>query len=220
MAKFRKRNGKRFKRNGNGNYIRRQVGKNKAELKVLMKGVERKFHDRQNNVVVMTNQAVWASINDGIDQGFDQGDRVGNKINGKKIFIRGFFTNKGANAADCVCRIIIVRIPVPRITAPAVTRLLNDADNVNSFRLVTRDNEMIIMYDQTFAMDTTQMSLIPFKWSKKINTISEWTGATGSSTTITANTYGIYAFSTITDNPGTLDSPDFNFGVRYTYTDS
>lgn len=212
------------KRNKKGStYLKRQVGKNKAFIQTLKKGIEHKFVDTVDKVMIMDSSAGASdifTINAVINQGLLENSRIGDKINGKRIMIRGFFSNSGANAADCVCRLIIYRIKENRGATLTVNDVLSNADSVNSFYQTDSANNIDVMYDQKFAMDTTQMSLIPFKWRRRINTITNFNSTTtGLISTIEQNAYNIIVLSTITDDPGTLDAPNFNFDVRYSFTD-
>ncbi len=223
--------GKYLKRGKRGGYIKKQVGKNKADLKILKRSIERKFNSRIDQTIVMDNTPTLYYLNHDIIQTLavvgqpvtTQHSRDGDALNGKSIMIRGYFDNKGVapnnNTVDCICRFILYRIKKNRGQTPVFSRLVNNPDSVNTLRNVDRASAFDVMYDQTFAMDTTQMSLIPFKLRKKINTITTYDDNAGDVNGVQDNLYVIAVYSTVDDNEGVLDSPDFHFDIRYSYTD-
>ncbi len=212
MPGFSKRTFKRKKRKD-------QVKKNKKDIAYLKRGLEHKFVEDNDETINMDSTAAIYPLNDAITQGDTQTTREGNKVSNRKLSIKGYFANTGANAADCVCRIIIFKIKQNKGATPAIANLLNNVDSVNSHSQPNKTKDFSVFYDHTFTMDTTQMSLIAFKYDKVLRDSSQYLSDAGTVAGIDTNLYCMAVYSSITDNPGTLDSPSFLFDYRFSFID-
>lgn len=206
---------KRFKKRYKGSGLAR---KNYKDLKFIKKAIEVKFIDE-----VLSNQHLntTGTINhiNGVAQGDAQDERAGRKVQSRKIKIRGYINNDRGTPEDAVCRMMLVRVKQPKTLGTGLALLdLVKTSSVNSFYTPDGDNRFQVYFDHTFAMDTTQHSLIPFKITQKLNHEVLYTETTtgATETDIARNAMYLVYWSTVA---GTTNDPVVNMTVRYTYVD-
>ncbi len=134
----------------------------------------------------------------------------------KNLTLRGIIHNDHGTSEDCLVRILVFRMKIPNGATPTLTGNVLDALTARSLYKWNVRKQVEILYDNTWAMDTLQHSIIPFKIrlriNKKVNYIltTKAFGAMGSN--------GLY-FSIFSDIAGTTNNPQFDLAGRFTYID-
>ncbi len=209
-----------FRRNKrSGNKVVRQVFKNKAVLSRLKGAVERK--QRVTNVVVdddidTVSTVTYLTL---VNTGNVEETRDGDKIRLKSIFIRGFIHNDNTSPADGLVRIIVWRESAHNAVAtnPTIVNNVLETLTINSPQSWSRKNTNKIMFDNTFVLDTTQHSIVPFKIRLSgLNTALYYEGTGAGVADAIKNPFFIGYFSNITG--GTV-VPRMDFTSRMTFDD-
>ncbi len=158
----RSRHRRRFRQNG--------LGKVKKDIKWLKKNIEFKFADTTTTNIDASLAGTVSSLNL-IAQGDTVDTRIGDMITARRIVVRGKIENTNGTPVDTIVRIILFRTlrnngvltPLTELLAfggssiPLAWREMEDSDNIK------------VMFDTTFTMDTLTHSLIPFKLMYKLN---------------------------------------------------
>lgn len=191
------------------------IAKVKRDIKWLKKNVEFKFKD---TIVALANANTTGSTFtlNLVADGPLSSERDGEEVTSRRLMIRGFFHNDHGTPVDCICRILVWRQRAPNAVTPTVPMVL-DSVGVNSFRQMARKENIIVYLDNTFTMDTTQHSLIPFKFLKKLNHTVRYSGAGGTQADVFLNGLNVSFLSTVA---GTVNNPFVTFEARYSYCDS
>ncbi len=210
-----------FKRNRrSGNKVVRQVFKNKAVLSRMKGSIERK----QRVTVVTTNQPadttskiIYLTL---VNQGDAEETRDGNKIRLKSLFIRGFIHNDNSGTPeDGLVRIIVWRENAHNAVAtnPTLVNNVLETLTINSPQSWSRKNINKVMFDNTFVLDTSQHTIIPFKIRLSgLNTSLFYEGSTSAVADAIKNPFFIGVFGTVA--AGT-NAPQFDITCRMTYDD-
>lgn len=204
-----------FKRRRNG--LAKQVRKNARKIKKINAQVEAK----ESRISVVTNlelnevdSITTLSV---VAQGLDDDDRIGNTIFCKNIMIRGILHNDHGTPVDALVRLIVFRWKNPRSDVPATSSGVLESLAINSMRDWKERDQFVVMYDNTFSLDTTQHTKVPFKIRLKINKKIMFNASTKSATA--AETNGIY-ISSFSDVTGTTNNPRMDVQSRMTFTDA
>ncbi len=210
-----------FRRKKRYNRSRRKrsngLAKAKKDIKWLKKNVEFKFKDSEESAIQCnTTGAITPLATDAIVQGDSASERVGNEVTARRYHIRGYFYNTNGTPADCVVRVIIFRDKSPQGAAPGITELLVTGSLYAVSPYVIQESPRFKVYaDYTFSMDTTQHSLIPFKFTQKVNHQVKWaSGSVGE-----PNFNGWY-MATMSNIAGVIDAPRVLIYDRFSYCDS
>ncbi len=188
---------------------------NAKEIKWLKKNVEFKFKDTTFNDLDVNDASTTQTLNL-IADGPLVDERDGEEVTARRLMIRGFFHNDQGTPVDCIIRMIIWRqISVLGVTP--VLGMVNLSLDVDSLRHMARKENVVVYLDETFTMDTTQHSLIPFKFIKKLNHKARFQGTTGTQSDLFRNGINISLVSTVN---GVANDPLVNFTARYSYCDS
>ncbi len=210
MSRFRR---KRFR----GSKVTRQVFKNKAVLSRLKGAVERKSRlsrDEANLDIDATETHHMLTI---INQGDSDGTREGEKISIRTLFIRGFIHNDNSAAADGLVRIILWRQNQPQGADPVLVDNVLENIDINSPQNWARKSAVKVLFDNTFVMDTTQHTIIPFKIRLQGLTVKTfYEGSGGGTADAIKNHYYLGWFGT---NSGATIVPRLDYSCRVTYDD-
>lgn len=222
MPTYKKYRKRRYKK---GNYLKRQVYKNKSQLQTLNKAIEYKYQDVAVTTQGIHTTATFHCLNASITQSVTgQHSRIGNQLTAKKIRIRGVINNSHGTPADGVLRLILVRYKTASGRTPVFTDIFQtksvggDVSTILSFRNTEHMKDFDVMIDTTFAYDTVAHTQIPFKIVRKLKHNVEYndTATTGAVTTIESNSLWLVALSNHADEP---DSPLIGLEWRYTFSD-
>ena len=207
-ARKRKRKGKKS--------LAAQVRSNKAVLDGLRSGTEKKYRTQVSGNYDVNTTATVIPLT-GLGQGNTRITRMGTQAQLRKIFIRGYISNTHGTPQDCLVRLMIFKVEQPNLTLPVMTAILESFDINGLTNLNNMDNHQIV-YDHTFAMDTSLHSVIPFKWSKVFNHKMTYINAnTSDETGMEEHHYYMIIFS---DVAGTTNDPLANWQWRVTFADS
>ncbi len=194
-----------------------KVKRNSKLIKKLNASVETKAEEIAdiNSVDVNTTSAIH--IINAVAQGLDDNDRIGNNIFGKSITLRGTLENDHGTPEDCLVRVIVFRMKIPNGATPTLIGSVLEALEIESLYNWDNRKQYEILFDNTWAMDTTQHSLIPFKIRVKVNKKINYILTTKAFGAAGTNGYYIGFFSNIA---GTTNNPQITLRGRHTYEDS
>lgn len=207
------------------NTTKRQVFKNKADLKRIKNMIEYKFIDGE-----VLNDDVNSTMTTGVtplnlvDVGDTIHQRSGREITARRIFIRGSIRNNHGTPEDTIVRLMLIRWRdahgVPITPDNVLTNYASGStDGVYSNRATEFRSGMDIIMDTTFSMDTTQHSVIPFKINKKLSHNVLFSND-GTGTTIGDIYENPIYLMYISNASGTTNDPLINFQWRYSYCDA
>lgn len=92
-----------------------------------------------------------------------------------------------------------------------------DTVTINSLKRWVRQKMVDIVFDNTWAMDISQHSLIPFKINIKINKTQQFITTASTAAGQGTNSYYLIGFSDVT---GTTDNPQMSFTSRVSFDDA
>ncbi len=206
----------RFKRK-RGNGLKKTVYKNKQKIQLLSKAIEYKWFDRSLTNQDVNTVGVAHPINI-MAQGTNVSTREGNKLLARRVTIRGHFHNNHGTAQDCVVRMLLIRARDQNNVAQTINLVLDPGvTNVHSMLRDAHKHRFQILLDKTFAMDTSQHSIIPFYFTHKCKTVCTYNANTPSVTDIEDGAYYLMTYSTVV---GTTDDPRLDFTARFYYMDA
>lgn len=205
---------RRFKKRRYGKK-RSQFSKMKADVKLLKKSIERKFYETPNNSVDVNSTGSSVCLNT-IKQGHTVDDRIGNEVTARRLTVRGYFYNNHGTPEDCVIRMLIVRAIDQNNVKQEIGNVLKTI-NVNSHANSGNRKRFQILSDQTFAMDTSSHSIIPFYFTTKIKSTVIYSNDNGAATDIRTGAYYIMYFSTVS---GVTNDPLVSYISRFYYVDA
>ncbi len=144
-----------------------------------------------------------------------RGTRIGNQTINRKLTIRGVFDNSHGTEVDAIVRMIIFKSKDVSNVLPALTTVLS-VGNWRSHRNFDELYNIDVKYDVTFGMDTSQHTLIPFKYTLKMNNKAIYDAAGGTYTAVEANGYYMLLLSQV---EGTDHCPVLNAISRFYFQD-
>ncbi len=202
-----------------GSKLARQVYKNKKKISRVANIIERKFIDATSTDVEVNTTSAIVQLT-GVSEGVTTSTRIGDQVTGKSIMIRGFLDNNnhGGTNVDCICRIIVWRIRQGNGITPVIAdEILTNVD-VNAMQDWDKKMKNKMYYDQTFVMDTSQHSIIPFKIRlSRLNIKVRYQGTGAGLADAMDNNFMIGFFSTVA---GTVNDPQATFTSRFVYEDA
>lgn len=203
---------KRFKKS-----LRSKVEKNRRAIKAIVKSQEKKAKSRVIINGDMNTTGGYLYITN-IDRGDDDDERDGNIIYVKSIFARLGLKNTHGTPEDCFVRLILVRDKSPNNIALSIDDLLGVGWDVYSPINWDSKQKYQVYYDNTWAMDTSQHSMIPVKIRiDKINQQVTYDSTAGGTNDARDNAFYLVRLSTVA---GTTNDPLLDGEVRVTYYDS
>ncbi len=211
MARFKhRRSRRRFRKNG--------LRKVKKDIKWLKKNIEFKFKD-----LTVTNQdasnAPTLLLLNGVANGPLVVERTGDELTARRIVIRGKIENTNGTPVDTIVRIILFRERRVNGVVPVLGDVLAATGTaaVLSWRNMDDKNNIKVMFDTTFTMDTTQHSLIPFKLIYKLNHQTLYSGVGTGVSSIQTNGLFLVVISEVAAG---ANAPTVDFTSRYSFVDS
>lgn len=192
--------------------------KNFKMIKDIQKGIEYKYKDITAIEDDDVNTVAGIEFITPIAQNSGSSARVGSKVHLKKIKVRGYIRNTHGTSVDCIVRLMMFRVRHVDLAMPSIDQVLETANDVNSFREVNNTDNIVVYFDHTFVMDTSQYSILPFKITQKLDSVQKWEDANAGSDVTDLQTNGIFLayFSTVA---GTTDDPLISFRTRVNYCD-
>ncbi len=206
----------RKRRNGRGSYLKKQVGKNRAKIKLLAQAIEYKYHDVIAGADGM--DATGASICLNTPRvGTTSVTRVGDKVVARRLTIRGAILNVNGTPADCIGRIMILRARDQNNIAQTIA-MVNQIGTSDMYSHINNQNKQRfqILADKTYSLDTTSHSMIPFYFTHKCKSETIYSADTGAATDIKEGAYYIMYWSSATAG---ANAPTILFDSRYYYID-
>ncbi len=208
---------KRFSRRGGGK-LKAQVFRNKAKLRRLESSIERKHTDLTFTNVEVNTTGVVHQITD-IDIGATPTDitRVGDQIACKTIMIRGAVQNSHGTAVDNFVRILVWKNKAPLGVTEVIANNVLESVSVVSMQDWSHKQNINVLFDQMFVMDTALHTNIPFKIRlSNLKGQTRYEGSGAGQADAMNNHYYIGLFSTVA---GTTNDPLAFFNTRVTYDD-
>lgn len=197
--------------------LKSQVYRNKAKLKRLAAVIERKAVD-QTESLVDVNSVGGIEVLSSLTGGDSFNNRTGMAVVAKTITIRGFLHNNHGTPVDCICRLIVWKDKRPNGVAEVMPDNILRALEVNSLQDWEKKEGLRMLWDQTYVMDTSQHSIIPFKIRiSRLNTKVTYQGTGGGEGNNMTNHYYFGFFSTVA---GTTNDPLIDYDTRFTYDDA
>ncbi len=191
------------------------LGKVKRDIKWLKKNIEFKHVD-----ITTTDAACGTTSSNNLLNIVADGplvsERSGEEITSRRIMCRGVVENDNGTPIDCLVRLILWRKPSAGGDNVGITNILT-TENVNSMYNMDQKHNYKVYADETFAMDTSLHSLIPFKFVFKLNHTVKWSAATATESTLMTN--GIYLTALGTSTAG-ANAPTYTMISRYSFCDS
>ncbi len=206
----RKRKRSRFGRKTQAQAIR----SNTAKLQQIKSATEKKTVSVFDSSVHVNTTGIVIPLNL-CQQGKDEAERDGNKITTKRLFIRGRFVNTHGTPEDCIIRMIIFRRKDVSGVLPTSTTLLTTQDDLG---MMNKDHmhDYVIYHDVTFVMDTTQHSIVPFKWMKRLNLNVRFNAPQAVTASLEANGLFMWFYSTVA---GETNDPLVSYQLRHEFID-
>lgn len=199
------------------------VKKNAMAIKKIKKDVEYKRMDIVVNEspLTITQSGIFRLVN-GLYQGTEQDERIGSVVCNKKLHVRALFRA----SADCVVRFGILRWEdVNADSTPLAMSYIfqnvshggtANSGSVLAMKNIQNNNRYKVVYDDIISMDTTQFSIVPFVYTHKMNSKTEYVKDSTSSVQeeILKNAYFLYFATDRADSQPTVE-----LITRWTYTD-
>lgn len=215
----------RFKKKGKKKYGKPKytVKKNAMAIKKIKREVEYKRYDKvsHESATTITQNGIFVPLNT-LYQGTDQDARIGAVVNNKKLHIRALFEA----TADCVVRFGIIRWEDVNAddTALTMSYIFKNVDPsqtastnyILSMKNLENNSRYKIIYDDVVPLDTTQFSKVPWVYTHKMNSKTEYIkdSVTSLQEDILKNCYFVFFVTDIAAN-----QPTVKFISRWTYTD-
>ncbi len=203
---------------GNNKRKRRKrsgMSKVKKDIKWLKKNVEFKSRDQTFTDEELSTTVVPVRLNL-MGTGDTVSAREGNMIAARRILVRGFVSNDNGTPVDCVCRIMLVRQKQSAGTALAIGDVLLNA-TVNGPRNLDLASNIVVYADETFSMDLTTHSLIPFKFIFKLNNQVRYGTTAATEAGLEQNGINLIGISTVATG---ANAPTMTFDARFSFCDS
>jgi len=197
--------------------LARQVSRNKFKISKIANVIERKQiavaqTDQDANT---TGTIQTLSV---ISHGITQSTRIGDTIVIKSITIRGFLHNDQGTPVDNIVRLIVWKNLNPNGVTEVINANVLESVTVNALRDWDHKLRIKVYYDQTFVMDTSQHTLIPFKIRiAGLRSKVTYEGTGGGELDSMMNHYYFGLISTVA---GTTNDPLVDFDFRVTYDDA
>ncbi len=189
--------------------------KNAVAIKKLKKGVEHKYKSTSFAIEDIDTVGSIHYMNT-IAVGNDVETRNGNEVTATHLHIRGYVAEQGAGA-DGIGRLLIGRWRKKEDTRQIViTDFLNTVNIVSATNLLEAGNYKIY-YDETFPIDVSVHSNIPFKIDIKLNSVIKYNNdGVGDETDCITNALYIMFMSNIVSGE---NCPHLYASWRLSYTD-
>ncbi len=198
----------------------RQVYRNKKKISRVTGIIERKAIDATTTGADVNTTGATVQLT-GLSEGTAQSTRVGDQVTAKSIMIRGLIDNSVHDAGtpvDCLVRIMVWRIRNQNGTTAVITGQILEAVDINSMQDWQRKDAFKMYYDQTYTMDTSQHTIIPFKIRlSRLNLKIRYEGTGGGQGDAMNNHFYISFFSSVA---GAVNDPLITFTKRFVYDDA
>lgn len=213
------------RRRRRGNRLRKQVNKNSRVIKQLRKGQELKyidFYDTDTAFHQLTDAGNLKYLST-IAHGDTVHTRDADECVMRKIKIRGALINDEGTPTDGICRILVIRVRNPqKITWSLAKTLMNHSAGVGSvFSFLNPDYARMfsVIDDITIAYDADSYRNVPFKITKKLNSILKFDGVNGAYDECLSNALWMLAW---TDCPAVsaANAPHIDLEWRIFFIDS
>lgn len=183
-----------------------------------MVNVEKKFAD---NASGPTTLAFPTAADDpilcptAVAQGDTEQTRDGSKIRVKSLHLRGHCSWTSAAATPQRIRVIMIRSKVMDGDYPALSHLLKDATNFDSFRLIDESYNNYVLYDKIFCL-SDQKPEIQFTYNKSCSWPVKYIGTAANEASSGWGSVMIYAFT----DQITSNFPQIDIDTRIRYVDN
>lgn len=196
--------------------IAAQVSRNTLMLRQLRNTEEKKYLDTVVNLTVpIAGNAAQVVLLNGMSQGNTASTRIGNKVTMKGLQLRLNAKAGNGEADGQLIRFILVAEKKPEGSASAWTSICNSVDTLSNYSM-TLNNNMIVLWDETFAMDTSQFQLPIKKWIDLKGLVADYSrGNAGTVADFQQNS--IYLMVNTLNN---TVATDLDGNVRLRYTDA
>ncbi len=205
-----------YRKRKRGSYLKRQVSKNKRQLKNIARAIEYKFFDKDHAASSMDTTGETDVIN-AMVLGDNVNTREGNKILMKRITVRGLILNINGTPVDTIVRLVIFRAKNQNNANQTILLLTQDGPgNINTMMRHEHYKRFQVLADKTFALDTTAHSIIPFYFTHKCNVVCQYSANTGATTDIEDGAYYVGFWGS---NAASANTPTITFSSRCSYLD-
>jgi len=144
--------------------IAAQVSRNTLLLRRLRNSEEKKYLDTAVNLTVaIAGNAAQVLLLNGLAQGNTASTRIGNKITMKGLQLRLNAKAGNGEADGQVVRFLLCAEKKPEGSASGWTSICATADTLANY-FMTLNNNMIVLWDETYALDSSQFQLPIKKW--------------------------------------------------------
>ncbi len=211
MPKFKRR----FRKKGG--YLKRQVGKNRAKIKLLSQAIEYKYYDL--DVAADGCDTAGAShVLNPIQQGDSVSMRTGDRVLCRRVTVRGAFLNVNGTPADCIVRMLILKARDQNNTKQTLAHVLQDGPSaIYSMIFDQHKHRFQILADKTLSLDTTTHSMIPFYFTHKCKSVCTYNANAGAATDIEDGGYYVMFYGTAAAG---ANAPTVSFTSRFYYMDA
>ncbi len=194
------------------------LAKVKKDIKWLKKNIEFKIADTVTTNISVSTTGTITPLNL-IKQDIGTDERIGSEITARRIAIRGKIENTNGTPVDTLVRIILFRERRVNGVITPLAELLSfgGASIPLSWRQMQNSDNIKVMFDTTFTMDTLTHSLIPFKLMYKLNHQVRYGGVASTIASLQTNGMFIVALSEVTAG---ANAPSMDLSARYSYVDS
>ncbi len=197
---------------------KRGLIKVKKDIKWLKKNIEFKFLDTVDTNISASLAGTITPLNL-VGQEVGSSNRIGDEITARRIAIRGKIENTNGTPVDTLVRIILFRERRVNGVLTPLSELLSfgGASIPLAWRQMRNSDNIKVMFDTTFTMDTLTHSLIPFKLMYKLNHQVRYLDATATIAGLQTNGLFLVALSEVATG---ANAPSMDISVRYSYVDS
>ncbi len=206
-------------RNNNKKNMKKKVRSNTQRIGKLEAGIERKQSNSAALVAESIDTAGDLTQLSNINEGLTFQHRIGEVIHVRTIMIRGVINNSTITTPqDALVRLLVFKNSVPNGVTQAITGEVLDTIAINSMRDWSKKEMYKVYYDQTFFLDTSTHSKIPFKIRiSGLNSKCTFEGSgAGEADAMTNHFY----FAMFSDKAAGDSAPLMDATFRITYDDS
>ncbi len=206
------------RRNRGKKSMRRKVNSNSRNIAMLKNSIERKFSNATPLAAEGCDTAGNTTHLSIVNQGDNGGQRIGDQITVRILMIRGVIDNTNGTPVDAICRLMVYKNKIPNGVTQVIADEVLDAATINSMRDWPKKEIYKVYYDNTFSLDTSLHSKIPFKI--RVSGLNSKTTYQGSGAGQADAMTNHYYFSMFSDQAAGANAPTIDATFRFTFDDA